>query len=81
MSEIIWQDPPPDGRHNARDKGRRQEFIAELKARPNEWGRYGIAVSSAVGTQIRQQFPGVEVTMRKRPDGKYDLYARWIGAA
>lgn len=82
MSEIVWQDPPPISRsaYDRRGKGRTQRFVADLQQQPGRWAFYRTLSSSSCGS-YRENFPEVEWTVRKNPDGGFDLYARWVGAS
>lgn len=78
--DIIWQAPP--AKTVVRRKGGvRAQFIEALKARPGEWAIYGGPQYASVGTELKRAYPGVDACSRKRPDGKFDVYARWIGEA
>lgn len=74
--DIEWGAPPPDGRQR---RGEAQAFVAELRRRPGEWAKYPIPVSRQMGQTNRKMHPGTEWTARARPDGKCDLYGRWVG--
>lgn len=79
MSEIVWQAPPVLDRSQQRN-GRVKEFVDALKSRPGEWALYPDPVRGPSNVSVnRKRFPGTEWTSRRRPDRKYDLYARWVG--
>lgn len=76
---IVWQDPPADGR------SRWAEVANALRARPGQWALVASGASSSLATQIRsgrrvafRPARSFEATSRKRPDGKYDIYARAV---
>lgn len=78
---IVWQDPPPDGR--ARNNW--TAVAAALRARPGEWALVASGASSSLATQIRSgrrvafgPAGSFEAVSRKRPDGKHDIYARAV---
>ena len=78
MDEIEWGAPPPPkpsgGRHG---QGRTQSFVDALKARPGEWAKYPKPLRST--SAYRRNFRDVEWTSRKRADGKFDVWGRWVG--
>ena len=79
MTDIVWQDPPPNdwgGRNSG--KGRTQLFVEALKEHPDKWAVYPTLQGKSIGV-YRQKFPDVEWTVRKRPDGRVDVYARYRG--
>lgn len=79
-----WQEPPP----SQRGSGRRLTYLseaAELRAHPGQWALLG-AFAPAQVTNIKQGYlkafrPAGEFDAigRKRDDGKYDIYIRYIG--
>lgn len=78
---IVWQDPPPDGRTVTNWNA----VAAALRARPGEWALVASGVSSSLATQIRsgrrvafRPARSFDATSRKRPDGKHDIYARAV---
>ena len=78
-AEIIWQTPPVrTGRGRA--PGAAAAFVAALKERPGEWAIYPNSDNSAMATTLKRRY-GVETTVRKQPDGKFNIYVRWNGAA
>ena len=79
LSNVVFVDPPPVQHDNARGRGRVQMFVQALMQRPGEWGLYPAPISRSVASHHRKDHPGVEWTARSRPDGKVDLYGRWIG--
>lgn len=77
-SEIVWADPPPTNRPNR--YGSTIAFLAVLKKRPGEWAKYPVIQRSrGAASTYRRLHPQAEWTSRNRPDGRTDLYARWIG--
>lgn len=80
MDDIKWADPPPaKGRFG--DAGSRERFVTALKSRKGVWAQYrpDRRHSAGVAPTMRKAFPGLEVTQRTRPDGMYDVFARWVG--
>jgi hypothetical protein len=76
MSDIVWQDPPPI----IGGLGTTQRFVQALKERPGTWALYPRALStSSAASQYSKSFPLTEWTTRRRDDGKYDYYGRWVG--
>lgn len=79
MSEIVWA-APPDLIRGRTFAGKTKRFVEALKERPGEWALYPTTVSSAsTASNYKKQHPGTEWTSRTRPDGRADLYARWVG--
>lgn len=77
MTDIIWKDPPPPNRGGT-VLGKTAKFVAALRANPGRWALYRSA--KTCGTVVyRRQYPGTEWTTRRREDGRYDVYARWVG--
>lgn len=80
MTDIKWQEPPAD----ARRVGKWEAVAEELRARPNEWALVHTGAAAAVRSiktgQYRGMTPGdFEAVGRSRPDGKTDVYARFVG--
>lgn len=78
MIEIEWRDPPPVNTWAGRAPSRRQQFIAALKEQPGRWAYYG-AMSISASREIMKAIPQIEATHRRRDDGKFEVYCRWIG--
>lgn len=81
--DLQWQDPP-----TSRKAGKYARIAAELKKRPGKWALINTATTRATTTTIRQgKWPAFapggtfEAAAAKRPDGKYDIYARYVGGA
>lgn len=83
MDDIKWAEPPPPRRNelNRRGHGRTQKFVAQLREHPGQWAQYQPDEPhwASNATHIKAIDPHVEAVVRKRPDGKYDVYARWVG--
>lgn len=79
MTAMFWKEPPPatrGGPKGRRDAGKAYGFVQELKAQPGRWAYYGEFKSARTATQLQDVY-GVDATVRKREDGKWDVYARW----
>lgn len=85
MSAVLaWTAPPTVVRPKGgpgRPPGRRARFVDMLKERPERWAQYlpGFQHSASAASVMTHDYPGVEAQYRKRPDGGYDIYARWVG--
>lgn len=77
--EITWKEPPPsEKRRNVSTK----KFVEKLKENPGEWALYpGTVSASTTIYQYQRNHPGTEWESRPSEDeeGRYQLYARWIG--
>ena len=72
---IEWADPPYVG-----GWAWSAEFIDEIKANPGKWAKVPRTYTqSSMATILKNRYPGKEWTGRKRPDGRYDIYGRWVG--
>jgi hypothetical protein len=72
--ELTWQDPPPDRR---RQGSAYIDAIAEqLKSNPGKWALIRTVKSTGSSSSTFRK-RGLEVTLRRRPDLQFDLYARW----
>jgi hypothetical protein len=70
--EVVWQDPPPDGRVTTRQ---RREA---LKANPGRWILWAESASRAYATKLAKD--GFEIRTRHlpgEPNHRCALYARW----
>lgn len=78
MSDIIWQDPPADGRSARRSK--HDEFRAALRGNPGRWALLGNR-SPAVAYTFRRSdlWNGFEIAVRNVKSGRGDVYARFVG--
>lgn len=78
---LTWQEPPPSpyqGTH-----GRYSVVADALRERPGEWALILNAKSQSHAGQLRLSpyfAGGFELTSRKAANGRYDIYARYIGA-
>ena len=75
---IEFKNPPAQ-----RGRGRSTETQAILDAlhsRPGEWALIKTDVSAAAGTNWKKH-EGLEVRVTSigKPNGKWDVYARWVG--
>lgn len=77
MTELTWQDPPPQRR--GRTKGthgtRWTSILEQCQARPGQWACVGTQKSN--NSQYALKNLGLEATTRKNADGSHDLYVRW----
>ena len=79
LSNVVFVDPPPVDYGDRKKPGKVQRFVAVLQQRPGEWAIYPHTVATWSVSMYRAKYPGVEWTVRKRPDNRYDVYGRWIG--
>ena len=78
MSAVLWEEPPPMGRHG-RKPGHVAEFVEQLKANPGRWARFPDGTKSATaGGTYTARYPGTKWTTRKLEDGTIGLWAKWI---
>ena len=83
MTGMKWQEPPAT--KGGRGSNRWREILAKLQERPGQWALVLEGGSSANVSHIKSGvygggIPGAfEATGRKRPDGRYDIYARYVG--
>ena len=77
---IVFKNPPTPNRRGPSPET--QGIIVALKARPGEWALVKEDVSAAAGTawKKRDGFQ-VKVSSIGKPEGKWDIYARWVGEA
>ena len=85
MSALAWQDPPAQGRPG-RPPGKHAALAAEMRANPGRWaliGQYGTSGLAGVvrNGKIACYAPAgsFETATRKRTDGRWDIYARFVG--
>jgi hypothetical protein len=85
MTELEWREPPPSrrGKHSA---GKGAATAAALRQRPGVWARISQDGNSGTAIAIKSGkasafSPGgsFEAVTRKRPDGNFDIYARYVG--
>lgn len=82
MTDLKWQDPPQDPRGRKPGHGRWKMVADELRSRPGEWALVLVGSASNVQRIKRGEDsmgPGFDATSRRRPDGKFDVYARFVG--
>ena len=79
IDEITWKTPPENKRGARPGGGSVQRFVLLLQERPGEWAMWPNPTSSSTASVNKKRFPGTEWTHRARPDGRFDVYARWVG--
>lgn len=77
MTDLKWQDPPPS-------KGGRKAkwpIVGEqLKAHPEQWALVAESVSGGASGSVKRGLgPNFQIATRTRTDGKFDVYARYVG--
>lgn len=78
-SEIKWEAPPAK-RGGSGSAGRMAAFVEVLKTRPNEWAVYAEGITnSVVVSTAPKRYPQTQWTGRKQANGKWTIYARYIG--
>lgn len=85
MSDLVWEDPPPDARVGRRPSKYWQDIADQLRSRPGQWARIYLGVrNGALANRVRKgqssfapagAFEARE-TMR---DGGWHVYARYVG--
>ena len=75
LDGLVWSDPPP---HRPRLHITR-DFVAELQERPGEWAAYPRTLANCHKAHYESIYWGTEWEFRKRDDGRYDVWARWVG--
>jgi hypothetical protein len=81
-AELTWQNPPARKKQTYTSRPETQAIIDALKSRPGEWALIKKDVSVNTTTWWKKR-PGIEAkssTMGK-PQGKCDVYARYVGIA
>lgn len=76
---IQFVDSPPPGR-SAGKGGRPSKWAAkaeQLRANPGRWALLIEGGDTAGSAGLLRRNYGLEVSARKRPDGKFDIYACW----
>jgi len=79
-----WQAPPEVNR-GRNDLSKYASEAAALRAQPGKWALVIEGTGPSIGGQVRAgrltNFPKgeFEATSRKRSDGKYDVYVRFVG--
>lgn len=83
-SELKWQEPPTDARK--KDLPRWIAVAAALKDHPNRWAIVTEADNTGAAYRIKtgslpafRPSGSFEAVARSRPDGKFDIYARFVG--
>ena len=85
MTEIKWQEPPASAHGRSSSKWR--DIFTALAERPGEWALVAEDAPLSTSSNIKRGTLGgpefrrgdFEATARKRPGGKYDIYARYVG--
>jgi hypothetical protein len=77
-ADLIWK-TPPSARRGRRPDDVYDRMVEKLKGRPGKWALVAEKVKSPNGTAVWKR-RGCQTQSRIRPDGGYDIYARW-GAA
>ena len=85
MAKIKWEDPAPVKSNTGRTKW--ADVAEQLRERPDQWALVAEGLKYAVySTYISkgrlaafEPAGHYEGTSRKRPDGMYDIYARYVG--
>lgn len=78
---VEWVDAVPQPTRN----GKWARICDELRTRPGQWARVHTSTSTAFATMLKQgklggSAPGeFEATCRRNVDGKYEIYARYVG--
>lgn len=92
-SKIKFQDPPADQRRGnpnpTKGTGKHAEIAAKLRSKPGRWALIQESVSGGVTVTIvktakfaaYEPAGAFEATSRRRPDGRFDIYARYLGEA
>lgn len=81
--DIKWQDPPPSKRVYRHEHW--QTVFAALRQRPGTWALVEEGANAGTGSLIKNgRYSGTEAgefdaVVRSRPDGKFDVYARYVG--
>ena len=76
---IEFKNPPTsNGRKGPREKT--QIILDALQSRPGEWALIKKDVTASSGTNWKKR-EGLEVRVSSigKPEGKWDIYARWVG--
>lgn len=84
MTKLKWEEPSPSRTTN-RSKWR--EIADQLRERPGEWAlvaegfKYSVYATYINKGRLAPFEPSgsFEGTSRKREDGKFDIYARFVG--
>jgi len=84
MSDLTWLEPPPREREDAGDTEKR--IARALRERPGEWALLTKSGSSSTVSNINggrtpawQPRGSFQATGRGRPDGRLDIYVRYVG--
>ncbi len=82
MTEIEFREPPPS-RGGREGSGRYREIAAAIRERPGEWAVLGDFANPGVASGGRmaafRPATDFEATSRTRPDGRYDVFVRYVG--
>jgi hypothetical protein len=71
---------PPKSKGNSGPRAETKIIIDTLQSRPGEWALIKRDVSRAAGSLWKKR-PGIEAKASSigKSEGKFDLYARWVG--
>ena len=83
MSDIKWEEPPRAAAGRGADS-ELEAILDALRSRPGEWAliregthnSFAANIRNGHGLWIRGEF---DATQRKRDDGKFDVWARYVG--
>lgn len=86
MSEIQWEQPPPENR-GRRAGSKWDDFAAALRSRPGEWALMTDSGDNSMVNRVKKGAPSAfqpegsfEATGRKQPGtSRYKVWARYIG--
>jgi hypothetical protein len=85
VSALVWQDPPASKRGPRTTK--HADAAAEMRANPGRWALVGGPAKSCGSANLIRSAKvsayapagSFETTTRRRPDGRFDIYARFVG--
>ena len=88
MSDIVWEDPPAVTRPRA-GGGKWVVLLQPLIARPEKWARVAelesrtsaSSLAAALGGRTKTPSGRWEFTSRSLAEGRYAVYARYLGPA
>lgn len=78
---VEWVDDVPDRKR----MGKWAKICAELRTKPGHWAKVHSSSNTAFATMLKRgdlgdAQPGeFEATCRRTADGRYDIYARYVG--
>lgn len=80
MSDLQWIEPPSKGRRGAKP-GKWSEIANTLRGNPGAWALVSGEEGSSGSRARAMPADEYDVTSRVREDGRYDVYARYVGDA